>query len=869
MIHSSSRTWVSIGLALVLLVGLVQSASLPPAERDFLTEFMLESGQVFYPPRWDILRASYACDENWEGIECVPFGLNSRITLIELERWNYVGTLPASIGDLDFLEALSLVDMGITGSIPSQLGQLDNLVNLNLQGNKFSGQVPSSIWTLGLSNLNLAQNDLSGPLPNFPLNLVGLVEFSLSQNNFSGSIPPSVSNLIALNFLDLSSNQIGGEIPPELFELPSVFSIDISDNLLTGSIPALSNAPELYILDVSNNLLTGEFPDMSGAQNLTSINVGLNQLHGTLPAAITSMPFLSHFIARENAFTGGYPPGFTTMPSLTYWDLTLNQIEGTIPSDIHLLSNLSHFAMSYNLMDGEIPLTLCELQNMTLINLANNRLNGSLPDCLGDLKKLTFFYADSNQISGTIPPSMGYLAELEAFGLSGNQLTGAVPKTLGNATKLEFLLLGSNLLNSEVPFEISYLVNLKSLDLSSNLLYGPFPYGIGGIQKLKYLQIDNNNLSCPLGSLSNLELENCDASNNWLCGVDSSAIYTPTCSQLFPSSCKVTACRLSSNPSTASHFERSDGPDGSSVAISPTIPSFELRTVDPRLEKTSVLKVEVLQLNENMMNVSDDIARRESQMLNSIDTSSLTWKVLEVPITTSSNPNAIQWQYEAEVSQISATVSITFVYLPQGDELYVYNQTLRLNGGSMKMTVSARHWHLLTRPAISKVWATSCLFRVSASGSDSAIIMSAPSGNTFQLKMASTEMSGSIQAITNGQSGDPGAITPKVSLVYNNSNEQAAAQNGAGAFIMAAYYIMPSTSNVTFAYDLAFQLIRTPVPPPKRQILGSTAGFAILMIVLILIVLFSIFAIIMWQKPRLRRKILPCLGRAADPVEYL
>ena len=82
MIHSSSRTWVSIGLALVLLVGLVQSASLPPAERDFLTEFMLESGQVFYPPRWDILRASYACDENWEGIECVPFGLNSRITLM-------------------------------------------------------------------------------------------------------------------------------------------------------------------------------------------------------------------------------------------------------------------------------------------------------------------------------------------------------------------------------------------------------------------------------------------------------------------------------------------------------------------------------------------------------------------------------------------------------------------------------------------------------------------------------------------------------------------------------------------------------------------------------------------------------------------
>lgn len=288
------------------------------------------------------------------------------------------------------------------------------------------------------------------------------------------------------------------------------------------------------------------------------------------------------------------------------------------------------------------------------------------------------------------------------------------------------------------------------------------------------------------------------------------------------------------------------------------------------------MNIELLEFNENLMNHPGDVFSYSSRVLNRIDAKALTWQLKDIRITTPTNQNAIEWRYSAYVPQIVSSIHVDVLYLPKADNVYVYNETLSMPGGSLKISVSANHWNLLTRPELSKSWATSSVFQVTSQGEG--MKMASPTvatgsqssaANVFPFKMTSSEMPGAIQAITNGQSGDPGVITPLVKLNYNSSSNQAAGEAGGQSFTMATYFFMPSTSNVTFAYDIAFQLTRTPIPPPKKQIMGSTAGFAILMVVIILLVIFAVFAAIMWKQPRLRRKVLPCLGRAADPVEYL
>jgi len=704
-----------------------------------------------------------------------------------------------------------------------------------------------------------------------------MTQLSLSQNNFTGTIPTSITNLLSILVLELDNNQISGSIPVELFQLPFVYLIDVSDNQLSGTIPDLHLSLELSILDVSNNKLNGSIPNLLASQNLTSVNFGLNQLSGSIPDTITFMSTLSVFIARENSLNGSIPAGFTSMPNMTFWDVSYNGLVGTIPVDIDLMPQLTHFSMGYNGLHGTIPDTLCALRNMSFINLSANRLTSSIPACLGNLSHLALFYADFNAINGTIPPSMGYLTELTVFALSNNQLTGAVPTSLGNATKLEYLLLGHNQLNSDVPFEISRLANLVFLDLSYNHLFGPFPYGIGAIQKLRMLQIDHNNLSCPLGSLGNLVLESCDATNNVLCGGDSStAIYNPTCGIYFPNSCKLTECTLAakSTPATAFQF---NGPDGSKIQFNPTLPSFTINTVDPRTKKTSVMKVEVLELNENLMNSFLDIASRKSSVLNRIDATTLTWTLSTATISTPRNPQIPLWTYQAYIPSVFTNVSIIVAYLPASDSIYVYNETLTLANGGVKVSVESDNWNLITRPSLDKVWATSCVFRVTTSGADGFFVSDpVPSSGSasgtpmvYPLKMTSSQMTGSIQAIEDGQYGDPGTLSPLVRLVYNSSADIIAAKSGGQSFLMSTYYVMPSTANVTFSYDLAFQLVRTPVPPPKPQLLGNNVGFAFLIIFIFLLLAFFIFATLMYKFPKLRRKALPCLGRASDPVEYI
>jgi len=91
---------------------------------------------------WDFFNLNTnPCDELWYGITC---SVDYHVVDLSLEYSNLRGTIPATIGQLSFLEYLYLQSNQLTGTIPSTIGQLFSLEYIFLYDNKLTGVVPVS-----------------------------------------------------------------------------------------------------------------------------------------------------------------------------------------------------------------------------------------------------------------------------------------------------------------------------------------------------------------------------------------------------------------------------------------------------------------------------------------------------------------------------------------------------------------------------------------------------------------------------------------------------------------------------------------------------------------------------------------------------
>ena len=126
-----------------------------------------------------------------------------------VDQWHGV---TAHCGSVIYLD---LAANNLVGPIQPQLGELSNLVHLDLGRNKLTGQIPP-----GLGNLS------------------SLVRLDLGQNELTGQIPSELANLSNLSALYLSENQVTGQIPPELGELgDTLYLLYLAGNQLTGCVP--------------------------------------------------------------------------------------------------------------------------------------------------------------------------------------------------------------------------------------------------------------------------------------------------------------------------------------------------------------------------------------------------------------------------------------------------------------------------------------------------------------------------------------------------------------------------------------------------------------------------------------------------------
>ena len=187
------------------------------------------------------------------------------------------------------------------------------VTELQVAQNELTGSIPSSLGNLGeLKTLNLGHNELTGSIPSSLGNLVSLERLTLGYNELTGSIPPSLGNLVGLEWLWLGSNELTGSLPSTLGRLTNLKRLNLDWNTLTGSIPSsLGNLVKLEIATLNENQLTGSIPSSLG--RLTSLKV---------------------LQIRRSKLTGSIPPSLGRLTNLYGLGLVWNRLSGSIPAGL-------------------------------------------------------------------------------------------------------------------------------------------------------------------------------------------------------------------------------------------------------------------------------------------------------------------------------------------------------------------------------------------------------------------------------------------------------------------------------------------------------------------------------------------------------
>ncbi|CAG7887120.1 hypothetical protein BRARA_A01103 [Brassica rapa] len=272
---------------------------------------------------------------NFTGKIPKKLGSNGKLVEIDLSTNKLTGLIPESLCFGRKLKILILFNNFLFGSLPEDLGQCEPLWKFRLGQNFLTGKLPKGLvylphlWLLELQNnfltgeieeqeagkegssnlsqINLSNNRLSGPIPGSINNLRSLQILLLGGNRFTGQIPGEIGRLKGLLKIDMSMNSLSGKVPPELGECQSLTYLDLSHNQLSGQIPVqISQIRMLNYLNVSWNFLNRSLPvELGYMKSLTSADFSHNNFSGSVPASGQFVYFNStSFI--ENPFLCGY-----------------------------------------------------------------------------------------------------------------------------------------------------------------------------------------------------------------------------------------------------------------------------------------------------------------------------------------------------------------------------------------------------------------------------------------------------------------------------------------------------------------------------------------------------------------------------------
>ena len=202
---------------------------------------------------------------NWHGVT-IDYG---HVIALDLRGNNLSGPIPASIGNLTYLQMLDLSNNPLTGDLPTTIASLTHLWYLDLSSDSdpltgLSGSIPANIGNLTLlEELRLYDNHLTGIIPTSIGNLTHLTHLLLQGNDLYGPIPTTISGCTSLEYMDVGYNMLSGHIPGELGLLPNLKELKLDYNQFDGEIPeSLMDLPLVVLyLDYNHLYVPPNYPD--------------------------------------------------------------------------------------------------------------------------------------------------------------------------------------------------------------------------------------------------------------------------------------------------------------------------------------------------------------------------------------------------------------------------------------------------------------------------------------------------------------------------------------------------------------------------------------------------------------------------------
>ncbi|XP_058216921.1 receptor-like protein 34 [Rhododendron vialii] len=463
------------------------------------------------------------------------FPQNQPLRNLVLHYTSFSGNLPESIGNLMELQTIDIFGCHFSGPIPNSLANLSQLVSLSFGSNNFAGPIPSFQRSKDLTDINLYQNALTGPVPSIYFEgLANLENIDLGYNSFNGSIPSSLFSLPSLQrielsnnqfshevsgflpngslsplvTLDLSSNKIQGPIPSYFFDFQSLQQLYLSFNNFNGTIQlesihrlqnlthldfsynslsvnasisnsSLSTFPQLQTLQLASCKMQ-KFPPLMNQSQLFHLDLSDNQISGVIPNWIWNLAHgfpTTKFVGYLNLSGNFLLHGEIPIPpeSANYVDYSRNNFSSSLSADIgKAIAAANFFFISDNMLSGPIPPSICNGSSLQILDLSNNRLTGNIPHCLIDTVTTTLgvLNLQNNNLTGNITGTFPKGCGLRTLDLNGNLFEGQVPKSLANCADMEVLNLGTNNMNGNFPCFLMNLSNLRILVLRSNKFHG-------------------------------------------------------------------------------------------------------------------------------------------------------------------------------------------------------------------------------------------------------------------------------------------------------------------------------------------------------------------------------------------------------------
>ena len=491
---------------------------------------------------WDTNRFIYF----WEGVSLIY----ASVSALELYNASLAGSIPAELGNVDWLETLLLHGNSLTGSIPAELGNLSWLQTLSLHSNSLTGSIPAELGNLSnLTSLDLSNNSLTGSIPAELGDLSRLTVLSLHNNELTGSIPAELGELSHLNFLNVSNNRLTGCIPVSLRR----FAGAINPQKSSVSLPVCLGVPVLTLAVGDGQIAaawtvpvggtpTGYDVEYKLASDAAWTNAGHTGTDTT--ATIGSLTNRSAYHVRVRAKTttdtgdwsavatatpSANPPDFGTAtvanqmytPNTEITDLVLPAATGGEGTVTYALSPDPPAGLSFDAGTRTLSGTPTRGGSAAYAYTATDADNNVAT--LTFTIAVTFGCSGSTAVGGSSVTSGGLVDDCEAllasapgliYGRSGHDLpinwdTGTamadwVGVTLAGGRVTGLFVWGGGPIPAELG-DLSSLTQLRLLPLGG--FTGPVPSELGKLSNLTSLRLSGNELtSIPpeLGNLSNL-----------------------------------------------------------------------------------------------------------------------------------------------------------------------------------------------------------------------------------------------------------------------------------------------------------------------------------------------------------------------------